>query len=143
MSDKPVEKKAPHSPYASKVTMSNCTIEDNGVGMIVGEGYEIAMHDTNVVGNRIGVVAGSLDDNCLQVLKESNSTERFKFASELNVFDSIEDPQERNAAISKSSLVEKLTAVANAATITTWLEKILSGASNIEYSQLFQLLMGA
>lgn len=123
--------------------MSDCHFEENGIGMLLGEGVEVEMDTTTFLNNGMGIVAGSTDEKFLQALSESKPQERLGFANELNQFASIPDKELRTQEIEKSSISRKLSSIANIATVTTWLNEVIEGVSSVDFEALLNTIMGS
>ncbi|MEZ8317657.1 hypothetical protein [Vibrio splendidus] len=138
-------RKKPTSTQHPKTTikMSDCHFEENGIGMLLGEGVEVEMDTTTFLNNGMGIVAGSTDEKFLQALSESKPQERLGFANELNQFASIPDKELRTQEIEKSSISRKLSSIANIATVTTWLNEVIEGVSSVDFESLLNTIMGS
>lgn len=138
-------RKKPTSTQRPKTTikMSDCHFEENGIGMLLGEGVEVEMDTTTFLNNGMGIVAGSTDEKFLQALSESKPQERLGFANELNQFASIPDKELRRQEIEKSSISRKLSSIANIATVTTWLNEVIEGVSSVDFEALLNTIMGS
>jgi len=132
----------PNTPKGPMITMEDCHFEKNGIGMLLGEGVEVDVKTTKFIDNGVGVVAGELDEQFLQLLKSATASERFKYAQELGDIAKCENAEIRSDLISKSTIGQKLTGVANIATVSAWLENVIDGASKIDFEGLIQTIMG-
>ncbi|EMR36977.1 MULTISPECIES: hypothetical protein [Vibrio] len=124
------------------IKMSGCHFEENGVGMLLGEGVEVDMESTTFLNNGAGIVAGSIDERILQILSESQPKERFRFANELSQFANISDIDQRTKEIEQSSLASKLSTASNLATVTTWINDVIEGVSSVDFEVLLNAIMG-
>ncbi len=131
-----------NSPMGASIKMTDCHLEGNGIGMLLGDGVEVDMDNTRFVNNGAGIVAGSLDEQFLQILKTATATERFKFANELSGIVGESDNQKRQELIKKSSLGQKLSTVANVATVGSWLGEVIEGVSSMDLNTVMQTIMG-
>ncbi|WP_215402809.1 hypothetical protein [Vibrio gigantis] len=125
------------------IKMSGCHFEENGIGMLLGEGVEVDMDTTTFLNNGMGIVAGSIDEKFLQTLSESLPKERLGFANELNQFANISDKKSRLKEIEKSSISRKLSSIANIATVSTWLNEVIEGVSSVDFEVLLNTIMGS
>ena len=124
------------------IKMRDCHFEDNGVGMLLGEGVEVDMGTTTFLNNGMGIISGSIDERILQILSDSQPKERFGFANELNQLSNISDVEMRTKEIEKSSLAHKLSAAANLATVTTWVNDVIEGVASVDFEVLLNTIMG-
>tara|TARA_R110001583_G_scaffold100526_1_gene246566 strand:+ start:1874 stop:2314 length:441 start_codon:yes stop_codon:yes gene_type:complete len=140
----PFKKKvqSPKVPNSPRISMDGCNFEENGIGMLLGDGVDVEMKDTTFKRNGVGIVAGDLDEQFLHILKSATAPERFKFAQELGDISKVQEPSEITELILKSTLGQKLTNIASVATVSTWLSNIIQGASTIELDQLILTIMG-
>jgi hypothetical protein len=127
----------------SMIKMKDCHFEDNGIGMLLGEGVEVDMDSTTFLNNGAAIVAGSIDDQMLKLLADSLPSERFGFAADLDRISKIPNKEQRIQEIEKSSLASKLSSVANLATVTTWLNDVVEGVSNVDFESVLNTIMGA
>ncbi|WP_025820677.1 hypothetical protein [Shewanella marina] len=126
----------------SSIKMTNCHLEGNGIGMLLGDGVEVNMDNTRFVNNGTGIIAGSLDEQLLQMLKTATTTERFNYANELSNIVDEPDTKKRQELIKKSNLGQKLSTVANVATVGSWLGGIIGGVGSIDLNTVMQTIMG-
>lgn len=136
------KKQLPKVPAGPSITMDGCHFGKNGIGMLLGDGVDVEMNNTTFTENRVGIVAGDLDEQFLHILKSATAPERFKFAQELGDISKVKDSSERAELIFKSTLGQKLTNIASVATVSTWLSNIIQGTSTIELDKLIQIIMG-
>lgn len=122
--------------------MTGCHFEGNGIAMLLGENVTVDMTDTKVINNGAGIIKGSIDDNILSIISQSSKIERFKFATELDRISNIEDKNVRKEEIQKTTIVKKLSTVANIATVTTWISDVVDGVSQVDFNDLLNMIIG-
>lgn len=126
----------------SSMKFTDCHFEDNGIGMLLGEGVDVDMGNTTFVKNGIGVVAGSLDERLLQTIEMASREERFKYAGELSEIKAATDKQKRDVLIKKSSFFQRLSTVADAVTVGTWVNLMLTGNGPVVFEHVMKAIMG-
>ncbi len=122
--------------------MEDCHFEKNKIGMSLGDRVDVEMRGTTFIENGIGIIAGDLDKKFLHILQSATGLERFKFAEEIRDISKVEETCDRAELISRSTLGQKLTNIANVATVTKWLSDIIQGVSTIELDKLIEAVMG-
>ena len=138
----PFRKKPVFSKMEPDLKMKGCHFEGNGIAMLLGENVTVDMTDTKVINNGAGIIKGSIDDNILSIIAQSSKIERFKFATELDRISNIEDKNERKEEIQKTTIVKKLSTVANIATVTTWISDVVDGVSKVDFNDLLNMIIG-
>jgi hypothetical protein len=140
---KPNPPAVPSAPSRAAISMKDCRFENNGVGVLVGGNVEIDMTNTSFVGNGIGVVAGNIDEQILQALGQLPVSDRFVIAGEIGEISRAGSAEQREEIIRGSTLANRLSVVANAATIAQWISGVVTGlSSTVGLDRLVRTLMG-
>jgi hypothetical protein len=127
----------------ASISMQGCSFKNNGVGVRVGEGVTVDMVNTSFEGNGIGVLAGSIEAQILQTLGQLPVADRFVIAGEIREMSRAGSSEEREEMIKGSILANRLSLVANAATIVEWISGVVTGlSSTVNLDRVVQTLMG-
>ena len=132
------------SPRQPSVKIGTGHFEKNGIGIVTfGQPGAVEMDKATFIDNGVAIVSmhESIDEKLLQALSQFGAKERFEFANELSDIAKA-DSSQQETMIRESSVVEKLSAVADVATVSTWLANIYAGASAIDFDKLIQTIMG-
>jgi hypothetical protein len=140
---KPNPPVVPSVPGRAAISIKGCSFENNGIGVLVGENVEVDMTDTSFVGNGIGVAAGSIDEQILQALGQLPMSDRFVIVGEIREIARAGSAEQREEIIRGSTLANRLSVVANAATIAQWISGVVTGLSaTVGLDRLVGAVMG-